>query len=92
MTAKWVPGDGKKTVQVPNVLGDVMAEPAPGTAVFTLHGQEFKLTALGGDPGKGLFFVFSDASRKKRHVSRRTFSRYRPGEQWNRCAGFQSRL
>jgi hypothetical protein len=64
VTAKWLPGDGKKTVQVPNVLGDVMAEPAPGTAVFTLHGQEFTLTALGGDPTKGLFFVFSDASAK----------------------------
>ena len=64
VTAKWLPGDGKKTVQVPNVLGDVIAEPAPGTAVFTLHGQEFKLTALGGDPGKGLFFVFSDGSAK----------------------------
>jgi len=64
VTAKWLPGDGKKMVQVPNVLGDVMAEPVPGTAVFTLHGQEFTLTALGGDPGKGLFFVFSDASAK----------------------------
>jgi hypothetical protein len=32
--------------------------------VFTLGGQELKLTALGGDPGKGLFFVFSDASAK----------------------------
>jgi len=64
VTAKWVPGDGKKTVQVPNVLGDVMAEPAPGTAVFTIDGQELKLTALGGDPIKGLFFVFSDASAK----------------------------
>ena len=64
VTAKWLPGDGKKTVQVPNVLGDVMAELSPGTAVFTLHGQEFKLTALGGDPAKGLFIVFSDASAK----------------------------
>jgi uncharacterized protein (DUF1684 family) len=64
VTAKWLPCDGKKTVQVPNVLGDVMAEPVPGTAVFTLGGQELKLTALGGDPAKGLFIVFSDASAK----------------------------
>lgn len=64
VTAKWLPGDGKKMVQVPNVLGDVMAEPVPGTVVFTIHGQEFKLTALGGDAEKGLFFVFSDASAK----------------------------
>jgi uncharacterized protein len=64
VTANWLPGDGKRTVQVPNVLGDVIAEPVPGTVVFTLQGQEFKLTALGGDPGKGLFFVFSDTSAK----------------------------
>jgi uncharacterized protein len=64
LTATWVPGDGKKTVQVPNVLGDVIAEPAPGTAVFTLDGQQLKLTALGGDPSKNLFFVFSDGTAK----------------------------
>ena len=64
VTAKWIPSDGKKTIEVPNVLGDVMAEPVPGTAVFSLHGQEFKLTALSGDPSKSLFFVFSDGTAK----------------------------
>jgi len=39
VTAKWLPGDGKKTVQVPNVLGDVMAELSPGTAVFTFFSR-----------------------------------------------------
>ena len=64
ITATWVPSDGKQTVDVPNVLGDVTPTPVAGTAVFKLHGQELHLTALGGDPSKSLFFVFNDLTRK----------------------------
>jgi uncharacterized protein (DUF1684 family) len=64
VAARWIPTDGKKTVDVPNVLGDVTATSAPGTAVFTMNGQELRLTALGGDPSKGLFFVFNDLTTK----------------------------
>lgn len=64
ITATWVPSDGKQTVEVPNVLGDVTPTPVAGTAVFKLHGQELHLTALGGDPSKSLFFVFNDLTRK----------------------------
>ena len=64
ITATWVPSDGKRTVDVPNVLGDVSAETVPGEARFTVNGQQLKLTALGGDAAKGLFFVFSDATSK----------------------------
>ncbi|MGO9211401.1 MAG: DUF1684 domain-containing protein, partial [Terriglobales bacterium] len=64
ITATWVPSDGKRTVEVPNVLGDVTAETVPGEARFTVNGQQLKLTALGGDPAKGLFFVFSDPTSK----------------------------
>jgi hypothetical protein len=64
VTATWVPSDGKKKVEVPNVLGEVTAEPAPGTAVFKVNGQEFKLTAIGGDSKSGLFIVFNDLTAK----------------------------
>ena len=64
VTAAWLPADGKKTVEVPNVLGDVTAQAIPGVATFKLNGQEFSLTALGGDPSKGLFFVFNDLTAK----------------------------
>ena len=64
VTAKWVPSDGKKTVDVPNVLGDVEATPIAGTAVFMLNGHEYQLTDLGGDASKGLFFVFNDLTSK----------------------------
>jgi uncharacterized protein (DUF1684 family) len=60
VTATWVPSDGKKTVDVPNVLGDIRPTPVAGTAVFKINGQEVRLTDLGGDPAKGLFFVFND--------------------------------
>ena len=64
VTADWVPSDGKKTVSVPNVLGDVTPTPVAGEARFTINGQEFRLEALGGDEKKGLFFVFRDLTSK----------------------------
>jgi len=64
VTATWVPSDGKKTIDVPNVLGDVSHEPISGEVKFVVNGQEVRLTDLGGDPTKGLFFVFSDATAK----------------------------
>lgn len=64
VTASWVPSDGKKTVDVPNVLGDITPTPVAGEAVFRINGQELRLQALGGDPKEGLFFVFKDQTSK----------------------------
>lgn len=64
VTATWEPSDGKKTIDVPNVLGDVTPVPVAGTVVFKINGQEQRLTALGGDPAKGLSFVFNDLTAK----------------------------
>jgi len=64
VTGTWVPSDGKRRVDVPNVLGDVTHETVPGEVRFTVNGQQLTLTALGGDPAKGLFFVFSDTTSK----------------------------
>jgi uncharacterized protein len=64
VTATWVPSDGKKTVDVPNVLGDTTPIPVAGTVVFKIDGQEVRLTDLGGDPAKGLSFVFNDLTSK----------------------------
>ena len=64
VTATWVPSDGQKSVDVPNVLGDVIPTPVAGEARFTMNGQEFRLQALGGNPAKGLFFVFKDLTSK----------------------------
>jgi uncharacterized protein (DUF1684 family) len=64
VTATWVPSDGKKTVDVPNVLGDVTPTPVSGEVRFKLNGQELSLTDVGGDPAKGLFIVFNDPTAK----------------------------
>jgi uncharacterized protein len=64
VTAKFEPSQGRKTVDVPNVLGDVAPTPVAGTVVFTINGQELRLSDLGGDPANGLFFVFSDPTSK----------------------------
>jgi len=64
VTASWVLSDGKKTVDVPNVLGDITPTPVTGEAHFKINGQDVSLTDLGGDPSKGLFFVFNDLTSK----------------------------
>jgi uncharacterized protein (DUF1684 family) len=65
VTGTFVPSDGKKTVDVPNVLGDVTPTPIAGEVKFKLNGQDLTLTALSGDPAKGLSFVIGDLSGKK---------------------------
>jgi hypothetical protein len=64
VTATWVPSAGKKTVDVPNVLGDTTPTPVAGTVIFKVNGQEVQLTDLGGNPSKGLSFVFNDLTSK----------------------------
>lgn len=64
VTATWVPSVGKKTIDIPNVLGDVSPQPVAGMVVFKINGQQVQLTALGGDASQGLFFVFNDLTAK----------------------------
>jgi uncharacterized protein len=64
VTAAWIPSDGKLTVAVPNVLGDVTNATVLGVVRFKLNGQDLQLTALGGDPKVRLSFVFSDLTAK----------------------------
>jgi uncharacterized protein len=65
VTGQFVPSDGKQTIAVPNVLGDVTPVPTPGSVVFHINGQEHRLTATGGDAAKGLTFVFNDLTAKQ---------------------------
>lgn len=64
VTGTFTPSDGKRTVDVPNVLGDVTPSPITGEVHFKLNGQDLTLTALGGDPAKGLSFVIGDLTGK----------------------------
>ncbi len=64
VTATFIPSDGKQTVDVPDVLGDITPTPIAGKVKFKLNGQQITLTDLGGDASKGLFFVFNDLTSK----------------------------
>lgn len=60
VTATFVPSDGKRTIEVPNILGDVTPTPVAGEVHFSLEGHDLTLTASGGDASSGLSFVFRD--------------------------------
>jgi uncharacterized protein len=64
VTAKFVPAAKKQTVMVPDVIGVVTPTPLTGEVVFSLGGKEYRLSDLGGDASKGLFFAFSDLTNK----------------------------
>ena len=64
VTATFVPSDGKRTVDVPNVLGDVTSSPIVGEVHFKLNGQDLTLTSFEGDQKEGLSFVISDLTSK----------------------------
>ena len=64
VTAKFIPADGKKAVDVPNVLGDLTPTPVVGEVHFKLNGQDLTLTSFEGDAANGLSFVLADPTSK----------------------------
>jgi uncharacterized protein (DUF1684 family) len=64
VTASFIPSNGTKVVDIPNVLGDVTPTPSPGEVHFKINGQELTLIALSGDPEHGLSFVIADLTSK----------------------------
>lgn len=60
VVARMEPTPGR-TIPITNVLGQTTPNPAPGTLVFTLDGNEYRLDAL--DEGADeLFIIFGDAT------------------------------
>jgi uncharacterized protein (DUF1684 family) len=53
--------DSARSIAIPNVLGQVSAEPCPGRLVFTLAGKECALWPIGA-AGEELFIIFADAT------------------------------
>jgi len=58
VTARYVPYDKPKQIEIQNVMGDTLQETIPGYAVFSLHGQELRLDAE--MDGSSLSVVFRD--------------------------------
>jgi hypothetical protein len=64
VTAKWVAAPEKMPIL--NVIGQTESMDSPGYAVFTLHGQEYRLRPYLETPGaKELFYVFRDQTSAK---------------------------
>ncbi len=50
-----------RTISITNVLGQTTEQPAPGTLVFSIKGEEYRLDAL-DEGGDELFIIFGDAT------------------------------
>jgi uncharacterized protein (DUF1684 family) len=64
LEARFEPATTERKLAVPNVLGEVTEMVSPGTAVFTVGGQEYRLTAVVETGGHELFFVFGDQTNR----------------------------
>jgi hypothetical protein len=61
--AKFEPANTGKTINITDVLGQVTPQPSPGTLVFSINRQEFRLDAL--DDGDELFILLADETSGK---------------------------
>jgi uncharacterized protein len=64
VTAKFVAYDKPREAEIQNDAGDMLKIPAPGYAVFTLAGKEYRLEAL-DEGGAKLSFIFRDLTSGK---------------------------
>jgi hypothetical protein len=62
---RFVPAAGKRTLAVPNVLGDVLDMPSPGHVEFTLQGRALRLDPVLEQGSEQLFFIFRDTTAGK---------------------------
>jgi uncharacterized protein (DUF1684 family) len=61
VTARFVPYDPPKSVEMQNLAGDTVKLVSPGFVTFSLGGSEYRLEAVLDDPHKAnLFLVFRD--------------------------------
>lgn len=58
--AKFEPYDIPKEIPIPTVLGTTTIEKCPGTLVFSIHDQIYRLDPLADDLNQPLFLIFAD--------------------------------
>ena len=61
---RFEPATAEKKISVPNVLGEVEEMVSPGTVVFTVGGQEYRLSPVVEPGDDQLFFIFGDLSNR----------------------------
>ena len=64
LEAKLEKADTAKTIDITNVLGQTTAQKSPGTLVFEINGEIFRLDALEGNKEE-LFIIFADSTTGK---------------------------
>jgi len=60
LLARFEPADPGRTIEVPDVLGDVTVDHFPGWVEFTVDGHLQRLAALEGDADGSLWLIFRD--------------------------------
>jgi len=65
VTARYVPYDVPKQVEIENVMGDFVKDSIAGYVVFSLRGTEYRLDAEQDDEDKTLSFTFRDLTSGK---------------------------
>jgi uncharacterized protein (DUF1684 family) len=59
------PHDPPRTVEITNALGDVSREQSPGSLVFEVNGETYRLDPIAEPDDEELFVVFGDATSGK---------------------------
>ena len=66
VVADYAPYDTPRTMQIPNILGDIDTMVSPGTAAFEMDGQRMQMIAVADpDHPKELWFIFRDLTTGK---------------------------
>jgi len=60
VAARFEPFNPKKSIPIPNILGNVTQEPSPGAVVFSIGGREYRLDAVEEEGEEDLFLIFGD--------------------------------
>jgi hypothetical protein len=61
LPARVEPHDEGRTISITNVVGQTTDEASPGTVVFAIDGEEYRIDALDGGPDE-LYLIFGDAT------------------------------
>jgi uncharacterized protein (DUF1684 family) len=60
VAARFEPYRPKRSIPIPNVLGNVTQEPSSGAVVFSIGGREYRLDAVDEEGEEDLFLIFGD--------------------------------
>ncbi|MDC0713091.1 DUF1684 domain-containing protein [Stigmatella sp. ncwal1] len=61
---RFEPATSEKKIAVPNVLGEVEDMVSPGTVLFSVGGQEYRLSPVAEPGSNQFFFIFGDLTNR----------------------------